>query len=98
VSTVNFGSFPDKTALYEEAAEAAFLELGRRFRAAAIADVPGLCRPEASERLARVIWAAGHGLVVLTRSKAEALPDPMKSYVETLFQMIMAQASTANGA
>jgi AcrR family transcriptional regulator len=151
-----YGYFPDKTSLYDATAEAAFLELGRRFAEAAtnhdpvarlhammrayvrfgaehadayaiafspsikhrpgpqaaetadfakqagsqsfdafhraVAEVPGLCTPADSERLARVIWAAGHGLVVLSRSKADALPDPIDAYVETLFQMIMARA------
>jgi AcrR family transcriptional regulator len=58
----------------------------------AVADVPGLGGPDSSERLARVIWAAGHGLVVLRRSKADALPDPIELYVDSLFQMIMAHA------
>ncbi len=63
----------------------------------AVAEVPGLCTPQESVRLARVIWAAGHGLVVLSRSKADALPDPVEAYVETLFQTIMARAAVKQG-
>ncbi len=152
-----YGYFPDKTALYDAAAEVAFQELGRHFALAAktsdpvarlhammlsyvrfgeahpdaytiafspsiehvtgliavpndglakevgaqtfdafhraVTEVPGLTSVDDSERLARVIWAAGHGLVVLSRSKSDALPDPIELYVDTLFQMIMARAA-----
>jgi AcrR family transcriptional regulator len=153
-ATAVYSYFPDKTALYDAVAQAAFVELGQRFTAAAetpdpiarlqammrayvrfghdhadayaiafspslhsrpgptsdssedfakeageqafeafhraVSDVPGLVDPQSnSEHLSRVIWAAGHGLVVLSRSKAEALPAPIEIYADALFHALL---------
>ena len=149
-----YGYFPDKTALYDAVAEAAFKQLGARFSAAsnaadpvdrlnammlayvwfghqhpdayaiaftptidlqsgpakepssslakqageqvfqafhrAISDIPGLVKPgDKTDRLSRVIWATGHGLVVLSRSKADALPEPIENYVAALLELLL---------
>jgi AcrR family transcriptional regulator len=41
------------------------------------------------DRLARVIWAAGHGIVSLSRSKADALPLNPDVYVDALLDALL---------
>jgi AcrR family transcriptional regulator len=41
------------------------------------------------DRLARVIWAAGHGIVSLSRSKADALPLDPDVYVDALLDALL---------
>jgi AcrR family transcriptional regulator len=41
------------------------------------------------DRLARVIWATGHGIVSLSRSKADALPLDADVYVDALLDALL---------
>jgi AcrR family transcriptional regulator len=60
----------------------------------AVQQTPGLQSPDPTDdRLARVIWAAGHGIVSLSRSKADALPLPAESYVEVLIDWLLKKNS-----
>jgi Tetracyclin repressor-like, C-terminal domain len=61
----------------------------------AVQDVPGLIDPQdKTEHLSRVIWATGHGLVVLSRSKGEALPEPIEVYADALFDALLRMTNT----
>jgi AcrR family transcriptional regulator len=58
----------------------------------AVSDVPRLAvQASADDRLARVLWAAGHGIVSLSRSKADALPLPAEAYVDALLGALLAR-------
>jgi AcrR family transcriptional regulator len=59
----------------------------------AVMATPGLHVLDAhDDRLARVLWAAGHGIVSLSRSKADALPLPPEAYVDALIDALLAKA------
>jgi AcrR family transcriptional regulator len=59
----------------------------------AVMDTPGLKQSDpADDRLARVMWAAGHGIVSLSRSKADALPLSPETYVDALIDALIAGA------
>jgi AcrR family transcriptional regulator len=61
----------------------------------ALKDVPEI-DPQAvasDDRLARVLWATGHGIVSLTRSKADALPLEPEAYVDALLDSLLINKS-----
>ena len=58
----------------------------------AVQETPGLNSTDAGDdRLARVLWAAGHGIVSLSRSKADALPLPPEAYVDALIDALLSR-------